>query len=268
MTRITSTDLADAVRAAAADFRRTADRLDDAAFRTPSALPGWSNAHVLAHVDGVARALARQLEYARRGERIGFYDGGMEGRNRRIELGVLMAPAQLRARLDEALDLFGAELDAVPADGWDAATSFRGEGTVTDCVLGAWRELVIHAYDLGGTAGPVDWTPEFCAHLFDFLAARVPAGARFVLQPTGRPPVVLGEGRDSWVLTGMEFDLAAWLAGREPAGQVRATAAADAAELPELGPWPSAVLAEPAPAADQAPAVDRAQSAEPAARQS
>jgi maleylpyruvate isomerase len=90
----------------------------------------------------------------------------------------------------------------------------------------------------------------------------VPEGARFVLQPTGRPPVVLGEGRDSWVLTGMEFDLAAWLAGREPSGQVRATAAADATELPELGPWPSAVPAEPARTADQA------QSAEPAARQS
>ncbi|GER24453.1 maleylpyruvate isomerase [Zafaria cholistanensis] len=259
MTRITPTDLAGAVHDAAENFRRTVDRLEDAAFRTPSALPGWSKAHVLAHTDGVLRALARQLEHARHGRRIEFYDGGMEGRNRRIELGVLMAPAQLRSRLGEALDLFVAELDAVPAGGWHAAASFRGEGTVMDCVLGAWRELTIHAGDLGGTAGPVDWTPEFCAHLFDFLAERVPAGARFVLQPTGRPPVVLGEGRDSWVLAGMEYDLAAWLAGREPSGQVRATAAADAADLPELGPWPSALLVKP---------VEPVEPVEPAARQS
>ncbi|MET1036455.1 MAG: maleylpyruvate isomerase family mycothiol-dependent enzyme [Arthrobacter sp.] len=243
MTTLSPPALTAFVREAVDGLRSAIGSLEGAAMAEPSALPGWTRAHVVAHVDGVSRAIARQLEHARRGTRVGFYDGGMEGRNERIALGALMAPAKLAERALEGLDLLERALGDVPDDGWDALTSFRGEGTVRDCVLGAWREALIHTADLGLGAGPVDWPSEFSRHLFDFLSVRLPAGTRVVLQPTGRPPVVLGTGRDSTVITGMEFDLAAWIAGREPSGPIRATASADASELPALGPWPSAVPA-------------------------
>ncbi len=106
-------------------------------------------------------------------------------------------------------------------------------------MLAAWREVLIHATDLETTVGLADWPAEFSAHLFDFLSLRVPADVRLLLQPTGRQPLTLGEGATGYVVTGMEFGLAAWLAGREPSGPVRATASADGVDLPGLLPWPS-----------------------------
>ena len=60
-----------------------------------------------------------------------------------------------------------------------------------------------------------------------------------MLQPHGKTPIVLGNGSKSWVLSGTDFDLAAWMAGRPAAGPVQVTAAADSAADPQLLPWPS-----------------------------
>jgi maleylpyruvate isomerase len=250
MNALGPTALSAFVRDSVGTFSATLDALDPASLGAPSTLPGWSRAHVAAHVDGVGRAIARQLEYARSGERIEFYDGGQQGRDERIEAGAALAPQKLLSRVREGLMMLVEAVHDVPADGWDTPTSFRGEGTVADCVQGAWRETLIHAADLAGRSTPADWPTEFAAHLFDFLSARVPAGTRLVLQPTGRPPVTLGIGANGCVVTGMETDLAAWLAGREPVGPVRAAASADASELPALRPWPSALT--PRDAAPQA----------------
>ena len=73
-------------------------------------------------------------------------------------------------------------------------------------------------------------------------AARVPEGNRYVLQPLGLPPVTIGNGSATTVIGGMLTDIAAWLAGRTPTlGSLRATAAADGVDLPELLPWPAGV---------------------------
>ena len=146
--------------------------------------------------------------------------------------------ADLEAALDRALRAFGTLDDA----GWQTPISFRG-GVVFDGGLALWRELVIHATDLGTGRGPETWSRPFCEELFTFLAARVPEGQRFVLQPLGLPAVSLGTpGGRSTAINGMLTDIAAWLAGRTPTlGSLRATAAADGVDLPELLPWPAGV---------------------------
>jgi maleylpyruvate isomerase len=54
--------------------------------------------------------------------------------------------------------------------------------------------------------------------------------------------VAIGSGGKSTVINGMLTDIAAWLAGRTPTlGSLRATAAADGVDLPELLPWPAGV---------------------------
>src|SRR6185312_5779603 len=131
MTQPTTTSLAAAVHDATAQARTALGALDPGDFAAPSSLPGWRNAQLLAHLDGVSRALARQLAYAARGERIGFYDGGVEGRNERIDLGALQQPAALAAQVRQGLDLLDEAITDIPAGGWEAATSFRGDGTVT-----------------------------------------------------------------------------------------------------------------------------------------
>jgi maleylpyruvate isomerase len=242
MTSITPANLLEELRSAADVVTGIAANLTDADVAAASELPGWTRGHVLAHVAGIANAMARQLEYTARGEKIELYDGGFEGRNRAIELSAGHGAGQHRsavtAAVGRALDAFGA-LDAA---GWQAPISFR-DGVVFDGGLALWRELTIHATDLGTGRGPETWSRPFCENLFDFLSARVPAGERFVLQPLGLPSVTIGAaGGRSTAINGMLTDIAAWLAGRTPTlGSLRATAAADGVDLPELLPWPAGV---------------------------
>lgn len=230
------------------ELRRGADvvaamvaKMTEQDIKAPSELPGWTRGHVLAHISGIANAMARQLEYAARGESVELYDGGFEGRTRAIDLaaghGLEEHRAAVDAALERALRAFG-ELDAA---GWHEPIAYRG-GVVFDGGLALWRELVIHARDLGTGRGQETWNLPFCEHLFGFLAARVPEGQKFVLQPLGLPPVAIGTGTGgkATVVSGMLTDIAAWLAGRTPSlGSLRATAAADDVDLPALLPWPA-----------------------------
>lgn len=237
MSELTQTELADKVRAALLKIRTLLRGMDPAAIAEPSALPGWKRAQLVAHIDGFARAAARQLDTAGSETPFEMYDGGMERRHEAIELTAMMRPDALLARCLEALDALEASIGGTGPEQWAMSTGFRNGGTVEDLTYATWRELVIHASDLALSYSVADWDPEFCAHLFDALDARVPSSRRYILQPHGAQRITLGHGDDTTVLSGTAFDLAAWLAGRQPLGPIQATASADGTDLPELGPW-------------------------------
>ena len=217
------------------------DRIPDGGERAPSTLPGWSRGHLLAHITGICNALARQVEYGRRGETVELYDGGVDGRNRAIELAAGHSHKEHRDDVAAAMQRALAALDALTEDEWRTHIAFR-DGVIFDAGLALWRELVIHTADLDSGTGPETWNREFCSHLFDFLAARVPAETKLVLQPVALPPLALGAGGSTVVVSGMVTDIAAWLAGRKPSlDSLRATAAGDGTDLPNLLPWPSAM---------------------------
>ncbi len=236
MSELTQQALATRILSALSTARQITATVDEAAAAGPSALPGWDRAHVLAHIDGFSRAAARQLDTAGAQEPFEMYDGGMDGRNHAIEMTALMRPDALVARTTESLDALETSIRGIGAGGWNLATGFRN-GTVEELGYAIWRELVIHTSDLALSNSVADWEPEFCAHLFEALEARVPESRRYILQPHGAQRITLGHGDDATVLSGTAFDLAAWLAGRAPLGPVQATADADGADLPELGPW-------------------------------
>lgn len=247
MTAPAPDELLPALHKAAADVAADAAKFSDSDVQAPSALPGWTRGHVLAHLTGISNAMARQLEYAARGETVELYDGGMEGRNKAIDMAAGHDAATHRADLTAALDRALRSFDALPGvkdsaanrTGWYAPITYRG-GVVLDGGLALWRELVIHTSDLLAGRGPETWSRPFCEHLFDFLAARVQPDDRLVLQPLGLQPLAIGSGTRSTVISGMITDIAAWLAGREPTlGSLRASAAADGVDLPVLLPWPS-----------------------------
>ncbi|MDQ0028903.1 maleylpyruvate isomerase family mycothiol-dependent enzyme [Arthrobacter bambusae] len=243
MTEITTPALLAELHKAAGTVTGVVANLDDADVSAPSELPGWTRGHVLAHIAGIANAMARQLEYAVRGETIELYDGGYEGRTKAIELAASHSIAEHREATEAAIARVLRAFDGLVESGWNARITFRN-GTVFDGGLALWRELVIHVTDLGIGRGPEVWSRQFCEHLFDFLSARVPAEQKFVLQPLGLPQVVIGTGRQSVAINGMITDIAAWLAGRTPTlGSLRASADADGVDLPELLPWPSSVPA-------------------------
>ncbi|WP_026552943.1 maleylpyruvate isomerase family mycothiol-dependent enzyme [Arthrobacter sp. H20] len=229
------------------DLKSTVRGLDDDSFGAPTALPGWSRAHVVAHAEGISRAMQRQVEHAVQGETIDLYDGGYEGRVQAIEARAERPAADQKDALAAAVD------DAVGAfenarDHWEAKISYR-DGTVYDGALALWRELVIHASDLDAGTTSRDWSERFCHYLIDFLAARVPEGTALKLQPMGEEPITIQangsgsapEATHTLVVSGALQDIAAWLAGREPVGGLEATDAAEAVSLPELGTWPAAV---------------------------
>ena len=262
MTAITPDTLLAELHKAADAVSSLAAKLTEADVPAPSALPGWTRGHVLAHITGISNAMARQLEYAARGETVELYDGGYDGRTKAIEMSAGHALEQHREDLDAALERALRAFDSLEADtgsdagagsgnaaaagaaGWRAPISYRG-GVVLDGGFALWRELVIHASDLNTGRGPETWSRQFCEHLFTFLAARVPEDQKLVLQPLGMPPATIGTGGRSTVISGMITDIAAWLAGRVPSlGSLRASAAADGVDLPELLPWPSGVPAK------------------------
>ncbi|MEE2521877.1 maleylpyruvate isomerase family mycothiol-dependent enzyme [Pseudarthrobacter sp. J75] len=229
----------------------TAASFTDQDIAAPSTLPGWTRGHVLAHLAGISNAMARQLEFAARDQAIELYDGGFEGRTKAIDMAAGHSAAQHQADLQEALRRALHNFDSLPdvkdsaayRTGWYAPISYRN-GVVLDGGLALWRELVIHTSDLGTGRGPETWSRQFCEHLFDFLAARIRPEDRVVLQPLGLQPVTIGDGGRTTVVNGMLTDIAAWLAGREPSlGSLRAQAAADGVDLPELLPWPAGVQA-------------------------
>ncbi|WP_159707221.1 maleylpyruvate isomerase family mycothiol-dependent enzyme [Arthrobacter sp. 18067] len=243
MTQITPDALPAELHKAAGTVTRLLAKLDDSSVAEPSELPAWTRGHVLAHLAGISNAMARQLEYARRGETVELYDGGMDGRTKAIELAAGHSLAQHTASVTAALGSAISAFDALGPDDWQARIAYR-DGTAFDGGLALWRELTIHASDLRLGFGPETWSRPFCEHLIGFLAARVPESHKFVLQPTGLPQRSIGSGGTSVAITGMLTDIAAWLAGREPSlGSLRATAAADGVELPDLLPWPAALPA-------------------------
>ncbi|MCO1582105.1 maleylpyruvate isomerase family mycothiol-dependent enzyme [Crossiella sp. SN42] len=203
--------LAQALRAANNRLRALLDTPFDT--NAPSALPGWTRAHVLTHLANLAAAFTRQAEFAYAGNQIEVYDGGRPARDAAIEQGATQPPKTLRATLHTALNTLDATWDkATPAD-WTRPVTYR-DGTLLDTALAWWREAEIHTTDLALAYTPTEWTPEFTAYLTTYLHPRLPH------------PVTL-EGTPTAV--------AAWLAGRVPPTPVTA---ADGTPLPTLNSWP------------------------------
>ncbi|XVS66194.1 maleylpyruvate isomerase family mycothiol-dependent enzyme [Actinosynnema sp. CA-299493] len=196
--------------------------LTDEQVSQPSALPGWTRGHVLAHLANSTAALAGQAEHE--GTKVEVYAGGRPARDAAIEADAGRSAAEHRAAVADAVARLAKAWENVRD--WDAPVFYR-DGTLTGTAYAVWREVEIHLRDLD--LGPVTWSPEFCDHAVDFLSARVPEGIRLTLQAPDRRWTI-GEGEDV-TLTGSRTDLIAWLAGREPAGPITG-------EAPEIKPWP------------------------------
>jgi maleylpyruvate isomerase len=161
----------DEVDAAWAQVDRALGRLDDEAARAPSRLPGWSRAHVVAHLWGNAEGFAGAVEGTAAGGVGVMYPGGTEGRARDIEgraalpLGVIADGARhAHARLVDAWA-------DMPADRWDHPIEMvTGSVPAAATVRARWRELVVHHVDLDVGFGPVDLPADYRTADAEWLA--------------------------------------------------------------------------------------------------
>ena len=194
------------------------DRLDDAALRAPSRLPGWTRAHVLTHIARNADGLVNLATWARTGEETPMYAGGQAGRAAEIEAGVDRHIGDVRLDIsDSAERLLGAFAD------------FPDEGLTRELVFGAgaagfgWeiplmrtREVEIHHVDADVGYTPAHWSGDFVHRTLDQLAPffrderDMPVG-RLAATDSDRSWEVAAVGP---ALTGPSNALLAWLTGR------------------------------------------------------
>lgn len=150
---------------------RALGRLTEEDARDPSSLPGWSRAHVVAHLWGNAEGFAGAVEGAAAGEVGVMYPGGAEGRARDIEgraalpLDVIIDGARhAHARLVEAWS-------DVPDDGWNRPIRVAaGIVPVSETVTSRRREILVHLVDLDVGFGPDDLPPDYVASDREWLA--------------------------------------------------------------------------------------------------
>lgn len=208
---------------------------DDVA--APSRLPGWSRGHVLAHLRGVGDAVVRQIEAALRDDVVEFYVGGRPARDAAIEARAGASADEHRRHLGTVLEQVEDVLDDVTPEVLARPTGFHGGDTTEAVLLAWWRELAIHLVDLDVGVGPASWDALLRAQVVQHLARRVPDGVQVVLEALDTDERwVLGDG-EPVVLRAAATDLVAWLAGREPDGEIRVERTGEPADAPDLLPW-------------------------------
>jgi maleylpyruvate isomerase len=202
-----------------------------------SALPGWTRAHLVAHLARNADALVNLLAWAATGEPHPMYPAPGQ-RERDIETGATRPPDTLRADLLAANARLAAATGALPAAAWSARVrSARGRDIPAGDV--PWlrvREVWLHLVDFGGRWTvhdlPADLVPALLTDVTATLggAPDAPSVALVAHDESGRWPI--GTAPTSTV-TGPPAALLGWATGRTSGTGLRT----DGPALPALPRW-------------------------------
>jgi maleylpyruvate isomerase len=210
---------------------RAVNALPDDALRAPSALPGWTRAHVVAHVARNAEALTRLATWARTGVETPMYPS-REHRAAEIESSA-QAPAHvLRVELATTAEALDGALAALDETTWQAQVR-SALGRPIPAAEIPWmrvREVWLHAVDLDAGVSVADIAPDVVDTLLDDATGTLSAAEgcpSAVLTPTDRDGTwTLGTASDEPLqLRGEAAQLLGWLVGRCGPDAVEATAA-------------------------------------------
>ncbi|MCO1659486.1 maleylpyruvate isomerase family mycothiol-dependent enzyme [Pseudonocardia sp. S2-4] len=214
------------------------DALHDDALREPSTLPGWTRAHVVAHVARNAEALTRLATWARTGVETPMYPD-RAARAAEIEASA-QAPAEtLRRELTSTARDLDAALAALDATTWQS-TVRSALGRPLPATEVPWmriREVWLHAVDLDAGAGLSDLPPEVVDALLDDASATLSTRdgcPSAVLAPDDREQRwQLGEPGGSVTVSGPAAAVMGWLIGRTDGADLTTTGG----PLPTPPPW-------------------------------
>jgi maleylpyruvate isomerase len=171
--------------------------LSEADLRAASLLPGWTRAHVLAHVARDADAMRNLLIGARSGQARPAY-ASAQARDAGIEQGAAMGAGDLMADLADSAMALRAVARQLPDEAWQVQVLILDSAPFPAAELLARRlaEVELHHCDLGTAYGPADWPAAFAAmdlpepvrsQREDRLGYPQPA-PRAEPRPTARPP--------------------------------------------------------------------------------
>lgn len=191
-----------------------ADRLRGADLARPSGLPGWTRAHVVAHVACNARAIGRLAHWARTGVETPMY-ASRQARDAEIE--AVAAQQGLPELAERTARELSDALGELTGPQWQAEVR-TAQGRLVPASEIVWmrcREVWIHGVDLATGGSFADFPAELVDGLLTDVAAR------------GEPPAItlVATDRDrAWHIgeqgvevRGTAAGLAAWVTGRAPA---------------------------------------------------
>jgi maleylpyruvate isomerase len=216
---------------------RTVDSLTPDQWTGPSLLPGWTRAHVVAHLALNAEGLGGAVDGLAHEQVVPVYRSN-ESRDGDIAELALAEPAEIRERLFAASKQLRDALESLDPGQWSGAVRRLPEGPswpVATIPRTRRREVEIHHADLDGGYGRADWPADFCVELLDMVTgshAASPESAGFTIRATDTVRT-WAVGAEQPVVEGTAADLGWWLVGR---GQGEGVAC-EAAALPRLGPW-------------------------------
>lgn len=210
--------------------------LGEAALGAPSALPGWTRRHLLAHVAANAEALGNLVRWAATGEPTPMYSSPAD-RAAGIERGAVLPAAELSAWLRRSAQALDNAMTALSEEQWQAPV-VTAQGRTVPATEVPWlraREVYVHGVDLATGLSFGDLPDGFLTALCgDVIARRSTAsGPAMLLQAVGSGGrwELPGEG-DVVRLSGPLAEITAYLTGR---AHKLTTAGGDPA--PALGPW-------------------------------
>jgi maleylpyruvate isomerase len=221
-------------------FIRHVSTLDADAVRGPSLLPGWTRAHVVAHVARNAEALRRLADWARTGEETPMYADPSQ-RAEEIETSARHDFERLRSEMIATSEALEEGLAALTERQWGNEIR-TARGRLVPATEIPWmrvREVWLHAVDLDTGFRVSDVPAEVVDALLDDVTTAFDARADvppLTLNADDRPATwtIHGSGGDPVTANGGAADLLGWLTGRSAPGTVTAP---DHPNLPRIPSW-------------------------------
>ena len=194
-------------------------QLTDDDLRLPSALPGWTRAHVVAHVARNADALVNLCTWARTGVETPMYPS-RQVRDEGIVTTAQQSPADLRADYAAACARLAVAIETLPASAWTAEVR-NGQGRTVPATHVPWlraKEMWVHGVDLRAGLAFADAPTDFCVALVDevhghFVELGAAPDATIVASDVDR---TWGAGRST--VEGPVTAIAAWLTRADASG--------------------------------------------------
>ncbi len=185
----------------------------------PSLLPGWTRAHVAAHLVGNAIGLGHLVTWAATGVETPMY-ASQEARDEQIENESGRPAEELRRRVREGSTRLVTAFDAL-SDEQRAARIRTNQGRDRAAAEIAWmraRESHVHLVDLDVGYGFADLPGDLVDALLDDATASIgqrPGAPSVVLRPDDREQAwPVGPAPATVEVTGPAADLLAWVLGR------------------------------------------------------
>ena len=138
--------------------------ISEAELRAPSLLPGWTRAHVLAHLARGADAMRNLLIGARSEQDRAAY-ASAQARDADIERGAAMRAKDLMADLADSAMALRTIVKQLPDEAWQVRVRVLDSAPfpVAELLTRRLVEVELHHCDLGVRYSPVDWLTAFAA---------------------------------------------------------------------------------------------------------